>query len=186
MVMRDASRPLREPRVGGEVRIQRCSAAEGDSWESLVPPHRRGNVQTFLARGDAGYLAGVDGRLAGWIWLSRVTHRDPWSGLRIRLGPDEAYAYALWVDPEHRPKGVAAALVVSLLREVRDDPTLTRVYGWVDKRNRESQVLLRLLGFVQVQHVKRVHVLHRIGRQLPRSDRPRFGPLSAAGRHRST
>jgi RimJ/RimL family protein N-acetyltransferase len=69
------------------------------------------------------------------------------------------------------------------LSAARADPGVTRVYGWVDTRNRESQMLLRLLGFKDVQRVKRVHVARRLGHQLPRSDKPRFGPLSARGRH---
>ena len=65
------------------------------------------------------------------------------------------------------------------------DGSLVRVYGWVDTRNRESQMLLRLLGFSQMQHLKRLHVLHRVGRPVPRSTTPAFGPLSRAGRHRA-
>ncbi len=63
-----------------------------------------GDVGAFQKRGDVGFVAAVDDRFAGWIWLSRLSHRDPWSGLHIRLASGEAYAYALWVAPEHRPK----------------------------------------------------------------------------------
>jgi hypothetical protein len=67
---------------------------------------------------------------------------------------------------------------------VQNDSALSRVYGWVDQRNREAQVLYRMMfGFTQVQRVRRVHLLRRVGFQLPGSDDPKFGPVSRAGRH---
>ena len=70
-----------------------------------------------------------------------------------------------------------------MLAAVAADPALTRVYAWVDRRNRESQVLLRLIGFERAQEVRRLHILHRFGRALPGSAQPPYGPLSADGRH---
>ena len=171
-------RALREPRTRVAVELQPLNADTAAGWRSHVPAHRRRAMEGFLARGDTGYLALVDGRYAGWIWLSRVSHRDPWSGLRIHLAADEAYAYALFVEPEHRPNGVAAVLMTAMLSEVRDDPALARVYGWVDQRNRESQMLMRMHGFKPVQEVKRLQLVSRIGFQVPRSDQPRRGPVS--------
>jgi len=180
LLVRDSSKPVRPRRARVEVEVHRL---QGEPWRELVPADRHSRVRAFLRRGDTGWVARVDGRFAGWVWLSTVSHRDPYSGLRIRLAGDEGYAYALWVEPEHRPQGVAAVLMSTLLAAVGDDEALTRVYGWVDRRNRESQVLLRLLGFEPAQQVRRVHVLHRFGRQVPRSARPPFGPLSSSGRH---
>jgi GNAT superfamily N-acetyltransferase len=171
-------RPLREPRTRVPVELRRMNAATRSEWLSVVSPGRRRGAERFLARGDEGWMALVAGRYAGWMWLSRVSHRDRWSGLRIRLAPGEAYAYALWVEPADRPNGVAAALMTATLGDVRDDPALTRVYGWVDKRNRESQMLVRMLGFKPVQEVKRLHVLSRIGLQVPFTDRPPGGMVS--------
>lgn len=184
VVARDAKRPVRPHRGRVEVRVQRCTADGSESWKELLPAARWADAATFLERGDVGYVATVEGRFAGCIWLSRTTHRDGWSGLWIRLAPDEAYAYALWVEPDDRPKGVGPALFATMLQELHDDPTVTQVYGWVDKRNRESQMLLRMLGFAQVQEVRRMRLLDRVGWQVPRSDKPRFGPCSATGRHR--
>lgn len=150
----------------------------------IVPPAIYEASGAFLDRGDVGFAALSDDRFAGWVWLSRRTHRDPWSGLTIRLAPDESYGYALWVPHDFRPLGVPRALMIRMLADVYADPELSRVYAWVDKRNRESQMLLRLLGFKDVQEVTRVRVLGRYGRRLPRSDSPRFGPVSLEGRHR--
>ena len=171
-------RRLREPRTRVPVELRRMSAGSRPEWEDLLSPERRSGAEKFLDRGDEGWMALVDGAYVGWIWISRVSHRDPWSGLRIRLAGDEAYAYALWVEPPQRPNGVAATLLTAMLREVRDDPALSRVYGWVDKRNRESQMLMRMHGFKPVQEVKRLHLVSRIGLQVPRSDRPRRRPVS--------
>jgi GNAT superfamily N-acetyltransferase len=160
-------------------------SAEDRTARQLVPQSRFKVVDSYLARGDRGYVATVGDRFAGWIWRSRVSHRDPWSGLHIRIAPDEAYAYAMWVEETHRQLGLGGVLMSRLLYDVRDDPTISRVYGWVDQRNREMQVLLRLMyGFTPVQRVLRAH-LPRVGWQVPWSDEPRFGPVSRVGRHSS-
>ena len=181
----DAAKTPRVPRARVPVELVRVGPESDGAWLELLPGGRRSEVPAFLRRGDRGRIALVDGRFAGWVWLSRVTHRDPWSGLVVRLAPDEAYAYALWVEPEHRPSGVAGVLMADVQAEVHADPGLSRFYGWVDTRNRESQLLLRMLGLKDVQHVKRIHLLRRLGRQVPRSARPPCGPLSADGRHRT-
>lgn len=177
--VRDA--PRRSPATR-DLRIERLGP--GMDHEGVVPRERRRAARPYVARGDTGLIAFDGDVFAGWIWLSRTTHRDPWSGLNIHLAGDEAYAYALWVEPPYRPRGVGRALMVRMLEEVVSDPALTRVYGWVDQRNRESQMLLRLLGFKDVQTVRRAQVLHRRGVAVPRSPRPDFGPVSRQGRHR--
>jgi ribosomal protein S18 acetylase RimI-like enzyme len=163
--------------------IHRVFSPEPGEWRDLLPRRRRKTIKPFLARGDQGYLATISGQFAGWIWLSRVSHRDPASGLHIRLAPDEAYSYAMWVDSAYRDLGIAGVLVSTMLSDIQKGPPISRVYGWVDPRNRESQVLLRMVfGFTQVQQVRRIHLVRR-GWQVPRSDHPRFGPVSRVGRH---
>jgi len=179
---RNTERPVSIPQIRIDLEVRRVNPGTS-GWAKLVPEDRHRTVRGFFARGDVGWIARVDNHFGGWIWLSRLSHRDPWSGFRIRLAPDEAYAYGLWVKPELRPAGVAAVLMAWMLREAHEDPALGRVYGWVDSRNRKSQALMRMSGFQSVQHVKRLHVLRRFGAQLPLSDRPAFGPLSRAGMH---
>jgi ribosomal protein S18 acetylase RimI-like enzyme len=164
------------------------SVARGEpaGWVSELDRSRRRTARCFLSRGDEAYLARAAGEFAGWVWSSRVTHRDRWSGLRIRLAPDEAYTYALWVDARYRPLGIGPALMAAVLSDIQADPAITRAYGWVDRRNRESQLLLRMVfGFRHAQSVRRIQVL-RTGCQLPRSDVPPFGPLSRSGYHSGT
>lgn len=180
LLVRDTTRPIRSRQARVPLSVSRLTTTD---QTVLVPPDRHSRVRAFLTRGDTGFVGHVDGRYAGWVWLSRISHRDPYSGLRFRLAGDEAYAYALWVEPDLRPQGVAAVLMTEMLTEVAGDPALDRVYGWVDQRNRESQVLLRLLGFERVQEVRRLHLLRRVGRPLPGTAKPPYGPLSRAGRH---
>jgi ribosomal protein S18 acetylase RimI-like enzyme len=173
-----------EPAHAEGSEIEAVDSTRPGAWRALVPRNRWKALEANLARGDRGYLATVDGRFAGWIWVSRRSHRDPWSGLRIRLAPDEAYTYGMWVDPLYRAVGLAASLVAAMLEDLRGDPDVELVYGWVDARNRQSEMLLRIVfGFTHVQTVRRVHLLRRLGWQVPRSDEPRFGPLSRRGRH---
>jgi len=168
------------PIEGAAVHLLRDGPSE--AGDVLLPSYAK-TASSFLERGDRGYVAAVDGRFAGWLWLSRVSHRDPWSGLRFRLAPDEAYLYAMWVEPEYRKLGVGAMLLATQLSDVRREADVSRVYGWVDEANREMQVLIRMVfGFKPVQRVRRVRILHLLGWQLPRSDEPRFGPVSGAGR----
>jgi GNAT superfamily N-acetyltransferase len=178
-----ASNTLPEPPPieGGELHV--LTPEQTEAGDVLAGKYA-GDAKSFLRRGDRGHVATVGGRFAGWMWLSRVSHRDPWSGLRFRLAPDEAYVYAMWVEPEFRPLGVGAMLMATQLSEVQRAGDVSRVYGWVDSNNREMQLLTRMVfGFVQVQTVRRARLLHLTGVQVPRSDEPRFGPVSRAGRH---
>jgi GNAT superfamily N-acetyltransferase len=160
-----------------------CLSREDLAARDVVPKSRSKALDSFLSRGDQGYVATVGDRFSGWVWLTRVSHRDPWSGLHIRLARDEAYAYAMRVEKADRELGVAGVLMSRLLSDVRNDQAISRVYAWVDRRNREMQLMLRMMyGFTQVQRVWRVSA-PRIGWQVPGSDKPRFGPVSRVGRH---
>ena len=182
----EATKEPRKPQAQVPLEFLPVDAAALPDLEARVPENLYADTRRFVARGDRGVVALTEDRaFAGWVWISTSTHRDPWSGLTIRLAPDEAYGYALWTPPELRPKGVARALMIAMLREVYDDPQISRLYGWVDRHNRESAMLHRLLGFKDVQEVKRVRILNRFGMQAPRTDKPRFGPLSRQGRHRA-
>ncbi len=184
VVGREVDKPLPKLDPIPCAQIDRVSPTQPEGWRHLLPREHWTTAERFLARGDQGYLAMVEGNFAGKIWVSRVSHQDPWSGLHIRLAPDEAYTYALGTEVSYRRMGVAAAVVAAMLSDLHEDRTLKRVYAWVDSSNRESETLLRsVFGFTQVQTVKRAHLLRRIGWQVPGSDQPRFGPVSRIGHH---
>jgi GNAT superfamily N-acetyltransferase len=177
-----SSSEIPRPTEAEGVAIRRLSAEDLGGRE-ILPESRSKVVDSFLERGDQGYVATVGDRFAGWVWLSRVSHRDPWSGLHIRIARDEAYSYAMWVEKADRELGIAGVLMSRLLSDVRSDAAISRVYGWVDRRNREMQLMLRMMyGYTQVQRVWRAHI-RRIGWQVPWSDDPKFGPVSRVGRH---
>jgi hypothetical protein len=183
VVEREVGKPLPKlkPIPGAEIRCVTPTQPAGG--RDLLPRWQWRGVEDALARGDRGYVAVVEGSFAGRIWVSRVSHRDRYTGIKIRLAPDEAYTYAMDVEMPYRSLGVGAAVVAAMLSDLEEGHTTRRVYGWVDSRNRESQALLRMVfGFTQVQTVKRLHV-PRVGWQIPGSDEPPFGPASRVGRH---
>ena len=177
---RSLDTPLPQFPVAEHVRL--CPIGSGCDFSALPVTQQR-VARENLSRGDAGWMALIDGRVAGWLWVSRTSHLDRWSGLRINLGPDEAYTYGWWVAPEHRKDGIAAALMSTLLSDLAAVGGVRRVYAWVDRDNKTSQFQLRLLfGFTKTQEVERVRVLDRWGRAVRGSAQPEAGPLSCSRR----
>lgn len=117
------------------MQIDRVSASRPGRWRDLVPKAEWRNAERSLVRGDQGYLATIDGDYARRIWASRASHRDPRSGLRIRLAPGEAYAYAIEVDARYRPLGLAAALVATTLSDLREAEEVRRVSRRLARRD---------------------------------------------------
>ncbi len=177
VLQRDLAQPVRAYEASPRLRIVAVDTS-GD-WKTVIPEQSWTHVRRALQREDRGWYAVVDGEFAGWLWVSRVSHRDPWSGIRIWLRPDEAYAYGLLALPQFRSDGVGAVLFATVLRQLQGDGDVRVVYGWVDRDNRPSQLLLRMLfGFTELQQVSYARVLQRWGMQLPRSARPVGGPVS--------
>jgi GNAT superfamily N-acetyltransferase len=177
-------KPIPRVKPREDVAVVRFDERSQDAWLEVIPPYRQKPLAGFQSRGDVGYIALVDGEFAGWLWISRVTFRDPWSGLRVRLAPDEAYSHSFYVAEAFRPKGVASVLVARMLADVKADPGIASVYCWVDRRNRKSAFVLQMgFGFSGVQKIKRLHILRRWGGQVPFSAQPRSGPMSRVGRH---
>ncbi|MGB8650063.1 MAG: GNAT family N-acetyltransferase [Mycobacteriales bacterium] len=141
-----------------------------------------------LAKGDVAYVATAGQAVAAWAWVSRLPSlRCRWSGLRFTLHSDEAYLYDLWSFPSFRTAGAGAVVMRGLLEDLHRQGEVKRVYGYVERENRPSQVLHRIvLGFEQVQQVKDIRVLSRVAWQLPFTDRPSVGPCSRPARGRST
>jgi ribosomal protein S18 acetylase RimI-like enzyme len=162
----------------GAVGVDVLPVTERRECRALVPRRRWREMEPFLRRGDTGYLAVSGARFLGWVWVSRSTHRDPWSGLVIRLCPGEAYFYALWVEPDARRAHVARTIMRAVRRGLGADPAISTLFGWVDQRNSTSLRLLRDLGFQDLQRFRRVHVLHRIGWLARGSAVPECGPVA--------
>jgi ribosomal protein S18 acetylase RimI-like enzyme len=180
IVRRETAQHPPAVRTGAGFALHRAASAEDPLLRRApVGARRLRQVPAAVARGDVAYVATADGQVAGWIWLSRVSHRDQWSGLRFSLAPAECYAYDLWSLPRYRTLGVGAFLLAGLLQDLAEDPTLQWVYGYVDRANTRSQLLLRMVfGFRTVQAVKHFCLLDSRGWQVPFTDRPPGGPCS--------
>jgi ribosomal protein S18 acetylase RimI-like enzyme len=151
----------------------------------ILPPDRVRLLPERARRKDVFLVVFVEGEPAGWVALARESHRDPWSGLRVRLAPDEIYAYDLWVHARYRRSGAARYLAQETLRYAAADPALTVLLCWTDEDNVPAQTLMRkAFGLSQLQKARYARVLDRFGVPVPFSDRPRFGPFSRRGRHR--
>jgi GNAT superfamily N-acetyltransferase len=136
VVRRETAQPPPAVQVGAGFVLHRAASAQDPVLlRAPVGARRLKQVPAAMARGDVAYVATVDAQVVGWIWLSRVSHRDPWSGLRFRLAPAECYAYDLWSLPRYRTQGVGAFLLAGLLDDLAEDATLRWVYGYVDRAN---------------------------------------------------
>lgn len=183
IVRREIAQPPPAVQAGAAFMLHRAASAQDPVLlRAPVGARRLKQVPAAMARGDVAYVATVDAQVVGWIWLSRVSHRDPWSGLHFHLTPAECYAYDLWSLPRYRTQAVGAFLLAGLLNDLSEDPTLHWVYGYVDRANARNQLLLRMVfGFRTVQAVKHLCMLDSRGWQVPFTDRPPGG-LCSRGR----
>jgi GNAT superfamily N-acetyltransferase len=138
-----------------------------------------------LARGDFG-LAVLDGpKCAGRTWVTTTSHRDAYTGLRITLGPGEAFSFGSWVEPSYRRLGAASVLLGSAWVEANRDGA-TVFYGAVESGNKPMQKVGLPLGWSKNEDVVFVRILNRLGLQVPFSVRPRTGPLAPRRRYLRT
>jgi hypothetical protein len=183
IIERDVEAPLPrlKPIPGAELR--RIGPGHSEGWRELLPRKRWKIATLGLKEGHEMIFLMYQGDLAARILYTLSSWRDPRSRISYRLAPGEAYAYGMEAYPEYRHLGAAATVVAAMMADLRAAGA-QRLYGAVDQPNRESQVLMRMMfGFTQVQSVKRMLVLRRIGWQAPGTDEPSFGPVSKAGRH---
>jgi RimJ/RimL family protein N-acetyltransferase len=184
VVERDLNKPLPALKPIAGAQMRRVSPGQSEGWREFLPRDQWEIAEGCLADGHQAYFVMLDGDLAARILVSRTSYRGTRFGLHIRLAPDEAYLHGAEVYMPYRRRGVGAAVVAAVLSDLRADPTLKRVYGWIDRDNREQQALLRIVfGFTQVQTVKRALLLSRVTWQVAGSDHPRFGPVSRFGWH---
>ncbi len=93
----------------------------GDDWSKLTAADNRARREALLARGEYdGYLAYVDGQVAGWC---QVGPRDRLGHLRRRFQLNEDRAVwaitCFYVLPEMRRQGVATALLEHALKALK-------------------------------------------------------------------
>jgi ribosomal protein S18 acetylase RimI-like enzyme len=181
LLVRDLTGPLPTGRLHHrDLVLQRIATDELPWWEGLMGPKKLRQVRAALAEGDIASVALLEGRIVGQAWATRITKGD----VQVRLAADEAYIYGLGTDERYRSMGTAVAVMSELLSALACDG-VSRVYGYVDRRNRVSQVVHRtLLGFEQVQRARRVRLFRRWGFVVPGSAHPASGPLITSSRLR--
>ena len=182
---RDMSAPPPTPRYRTTFGLHRATSPD-DPRLAVLPGDRRRLAGPRLRRGDVLYIGFAGDEVAAWVWSTKVpAHRAPWSGLRFRLAPNEAYSYDLYAAPAHRHDGAGAFVMAALLSDLHEDPACDRVYTDIGIDNRPSQMLNRMVfGFTDVQRVRCARILDRWGAKVPFSDAPHDGPCSRSGRRR--
>ena len=118
------------------VSVERCGP---DHIASLDPP------ATDLVAGEDIVAATVDDEPAGYLFCSvGATHHI--APLDRRLSFDGAYLRRVFVDPDHRNRGVATAMVAAACRHAADAGA-TEATALVALDNRPSRALFERLGF---------------------------------------
>lgn len=179
---REARFPELVPPPG--VRMEIFEDVTAPELRDVLYPDRLRLLPERARRGDVCMVAHVEDQVAGWLFFSRVSHRDPWSGLHVRLASDERYGYDLWIKSRYRRSGVGLYLAKMGFRWVSmwGDPVW--MYFTVDRENVASQNLVREALYARdIGKVSWARVGDRWGMVVPFSTRPRYGPFSRRGRH---
>lgn len=177
--------PMAEPPALAEpaipLRLHIATDPDDEVVNTKFPAGRVPYARKCLSLGDRAYIALSDDDIVGWSWIAFRSHRDPSTGLRIRLDPGDAYSYDSWVHAEHRKNRVFQFLFSSIYDDLRLHHDKKRMVGYVLIGNEGALKASAPYGLSEVQTVRTVHALGRWGLQLPFSDRPRRGPCSRQG-----
>jgi hypothetical protein len=136
-----------------------------------------------LDSGDWYVLVILDGeRLIGHFWASMVSTRGLFDGvLNVNVGPDEAYGFDLYLDPEYRRGKIGNFVAHTTIMSLRERNVKVG-YTHVLFDNAPSIFWHHGVGFNWVQVVNYVNFGPRIWWKIPFSASPRYGPLSRRGR----
>lgn len=118
-------------------------------------------MERRFARGDVVLVAELDGRLVGCQWITGGPFRLHYHRGEIALRPRERYCYGLYVLPEARRRGVAAALERALLPEAQRVGTMLyfcHVSGW----NRVSLAMHSSVGWIRREESVGIILLDRL------------------------
>ncbi len=144
------------PSRWGEAKALRLQALENDplafatSYEEALEyadeVWRTRTKAAFEREGAIALYAEVDGTLVGMAGAG-------WSDRRKTRHVAEVYA--VYVKPNHRGKGIGAALVQGLLDELKALPQIEKVKLSVTGSNEAAVALYRRLGFEAVGNARR-------------------------------
>jgi GNAT superfamily N-acetyltransferase len=176
--------PIIEP--PDSIWLKRVTRADDPHLAQVEPPWRLRQAQHDFAHGEYALLA-IDGdRTVGKFWLARRERgTNPFEGPHVRLAGDEEYIYGVWVDPDYRRAGIAVRLCIECTEiQLATRPHPLWVHFFVDAENAAIRKLVaRNFPGWESQKARLLKIGPAFNIKVPFSDRPRFGPLSARGRH---
>ena len=110
MHTRDISQAASQKMPAMSFLFRRLTVADLPSFAGMVGKKTLPRYRENFARGDLCHGAFEGDRLVGFGWTSLKGGFDERTGLRIDLGPGEAYVYHFLVNPEYRGQDIGPAL----------------------------------------------------------------------------
>ena len=104
-----------------------------------------------LERGDRGFLARLDGELAGYYWWATGEHSDL-DRLGISLADGDVYGFDFLLAEEHRGEGRAVEFLHGIETRLRERG-YARLWGYVRSDNRPARWLYAMRGYEVVGSV---------------------------------
>jgi GNAT superfamily N-acetyltransferase len=124
-----------------------------------------------------------DGEIVAHVWVASRSVRGWFNGVvDLRLRDDEAYAFDLYIRPEHRRASLGNEMGFRLVQTFRDRG-VDWAYTHVLFENAGSVIWHHTFGYNWVQMFNYLTIGPRIWWRFPFSASPRFGPMSRTGRH---
>lgn len=101
-----------------------------------------------LRRGDVAYVASVEGRPVGYVWLQVTTaHVEERFGFTIRLQHGDVYDFDSFVCPEFRGRGILRTLHIRLVEDLRARSGHLALAAIIELHNKRSIRAYSFLGF---------------------------------------
>lgn len=142
----DAARPMPAPLLATVFRRVGAESA------GLLTAATGGLPSELLSRFEAGrqcYTAWVEGKLAGYGWVSFDEEYVGELNVRVRLLPGEVYIWDCFTAPAYRNHGIYSALLAHILGELQREG-LRRAWIGADLDNVASQRGIARAGFLAV------------------------------------
>jgi len=154
--------------------------------EKVTQKWQLSGAKQALAEGKWRIMVALkDGEPVGRIWETMRSERRLFIGVpRVRLAPDEAFMFDLFVEREYRRSSIAITMAEHYFDLYDPDTThLKYAYGFIAYENAGSILWHHGAGFNIVQTINYLELGPRIKWKIPFSDNPRFGPMSSKGRY---
>ena len=135
---RDLGESLSEPQSPVDVTIRPLDV------DMIAPPDWMDDDR--LDDADVVVAAMLDGDVVGAVFAS-VDRQTYVEALEAKVAHEGAYVWRLYVDPDHRNRGIATAIVTETLRVVRERFDVPQAVALVALDNRPSQWVFEAAGF---------------------------------------